>query len=527
MVRWLAVWSGVALLFVVGLQLRADESASAAQLRQDAYFQKAVAYADAMLLHGRDHYGPQPSPMFVATLELPALRMPQATSNRTRELYAKFFRSDDFATSANPLFDTDFYQLLELLSQVTGETQYRRAGREAIAWFFQHAQSPTTGLLAWGEHLGWDLIADRITLGTPRKDGVFEIGDTHEFYGPWIHWELTFDVAPEAALRFARGLWEHQIKNHDTCHFSRHAHFARHGPSEGYEFARDAGFYINTWAVAYARTGDATMAQAVDRMLTAYQGWLSPQTGLIPFETRAPQVIFVLNNLSFLVDCGASLAKLPAPLAARMQKFLAALDTSVLQIRHDLTPAGRGFAKIVDAATGEATNRGMQQARPSYSAQEIERRYAPYGGRWGSEYGAASYTDARHGLLCYYRFLQVRQPQYRQLAIAVADRYLNVLPDCQSEPLAPKTLAPPMAMLHAAYRLTGDRKYLAQSQRMADLAVAQLFRPETPVPYATQWKDKYPYYASESYPGALLLMFLELALLRSGQEEPRPQCSIR
>lgn len=505
----------------------AEQNAESTGWRQNVYCQKSLAFADAMLAHARDEYGVEHSSLFAATLELPAMRMPGAASNRTRDLYAKLFRCDDFATSANPLFDTDFHQLLDLLSQLTGDEQYRRAGRDAIGWFFTHAQSPATGLVAWGEHLGWDLVEDRVTVGAPDKQGRFQVSDIHEFYGPWTHWDATFAAAPAAAQRFARGLWEHQIKDHATCRFSRHAHYSRHGPGEGYEFARDAGFYISTWAAAYAHTQDPTMAEAVDRMLSAYQGWRSPKTGLIPFETRSPQVVFVLNNLSFLVDCGAAAPRLPTPLGQRMQAFLGELDAAVLRLRHELGLGGRGFAKIVDAAGGEATNRGMAQARPSYSAEQIEHRYAPYGGLWGSEYGAASYTDARHGLLCYYRFLQTSKPEYRALTVAVADRYLNELPDYKTAALAPKTLAPPMAVLHAAFRLTGDRKYLEQSRRMADLAVAQLFRPATPLPYATQWKDKYPYYASVSHPGSLMVMFLELGLLLSGQDEPRAQCSIR
>ena len=524
---WLRCVAATLAMALVALTSHAEQNAAPSEWRQNAYCQKALAFADAMLAHGRDKYGAQHSPLFAATLELPAMRMPGAASNRTRDLHARFFRSDDFATSANPLFDTDFHQLLESLSQLTGEERHRRAGRDAIGWFFAHAQSPATGLMAWGEHLGWDLVEDRVTMGTRHKDGRFELADIHEFYGPWTHWDATFAEAPAAAQRFACGLWEHQIKDHATCRFSRHAHYAKHGPGEGYEFARDAGFYISAWAAAYAHTQDPTMAEAVDRMLSAYQGWRSPQTGLIPFETRAPHVVFVLNNLSFLVDCGAAVPRLPTPLGKRLRAFLDELDEAVLRIRHDLSPGGRGFAKIVDAATGEATNRGMAQARSGYSAQQIEHRYAPYGGLWGSEYGAASYTDARHGLLCYYRFLQTPKPQYRALTVAVADRYLNQLPDYKTAALASKTLAPPMAVLHAAHRLTGDRKYLEQSRRLADLAVAQLFQPATPLPYATQWRDKYPYYASASHPGSLMLMFLELGLLLSGQDEPHPQCSIR
>ena len=97
------------------------------------------------------------------------------------------------------MYHIDLYQLLFALSALSGEEQYKQAGEEAIRWFFENAQSEATGLLSWGEHMGWDLVKDDCTVGGVRNDGKFHRSDTHEFYGPWLHWDATWAVAPAHA----------------------------------------------------------------------------------------------------------------------------------------------------------------------------------------------------------------------------------------------------------------------------------------------------------------------------------------
>ena len=491
------------------------------------YGAAAKDFADAMLAHGRDTYGALHTPLFAATLDLRTLRMPATTSEATRQLYTKYFRSDDFATSSNPMFDTDFYQLLNALTPLTGDPKYREAADDALRYFFDHCQSPATGLMAWGEHIGWDLVDDKVTIQSDGKSV-----DIHEFFGPWIHWTQSLRVAPEACHRFALGLWHHQICDPATCAFSRHAHFSKHGPGRGYEFARDAGFYIATWAAVYETTRDPELLHAIRQLLAAYRRWRIPETGLLPFETQSPRVVFVLNQLSFMVDVSDSAARVPPDLGREMRAFVAELDESFFRIPQDLQPGGRGFAKIVDGQTREVTNRVLAESpgREAYLKKNprlLETRYLPYGGRWGSDYGAAAYTDARHALLCGQRYRQSALPRYRELLLATADRYLDAEPPA-GETLTPKTLAPVLGLLNTAFRCSGDAKYLARSEHFADLALRKFFRPGCPLPCATERCAETPYYVAESHPGSLMLMLLDLGLLKSGKTNDVPvQCSIR
>lgn len=46
-----------------------------------------------------------------------------------------------------------FLRCLEILSELTGKTEYRQVVEQAVLDTFRHGQSEATGLIAWGEHL--------------------------------------------------------------------------------------------------------------------------------------------------------------------------------------------------------------------------------------------------------------------------------------------------------------------------------------------------------------------------------------
>jgi hypothetical protein len=49
------------------------------------------------------------------------------------------------------------------------------------------------------------------------------------------------------SAKFALGLWEHQIANHETGGFDRHAPYFEHGPWTGRISRATPVFYIGTW----------------------------------------------------------------------------------------------------------------------------------------------------------------------------------------------------------------------------------------------------------------------------------------
>jgi hypothetical protein len=220
-------------------------------------------YADAMIAQGRDVYGEGHSPLFAEALDRRAMRMLEGDSlkevkNIPREKWG-IRPHDRMIEGGNPQHCLNLYQILYALAEVTGEKRYAKEADRSLEFFLEHCQSPTTGLFCWGEHAGWDFRAEK-RIDKPA-------GNTHEFYRPWVLWDRSWQLAPEPCRRFALGLWEHQIGNHGTGDFSRHAAIDSHGPGTEAPYARHGGFYIETWATAYEKTGRKVFVEAIESVL--------------------------------------------------------------------------------------------------------------------------------------------------------------------------------------------------------------------------------------------------------------------
>jgi hypothetical protein len=206
---------------------------------------------------------------------------------------------------------------------------------DALRFFFSHCQSQATGLLAWGEHLGWDF----------RTEGVLEDRDIHEFYRPWVLWEDCFALAPEACDRFARGVWEHQIADHATGNFNRHARYDRHGPEKDKEFSRHAGFYIGTWGAAYRRSKDPIFLRAIETLMASFER-RRESSGRFPGNNPR-------SDLSWAIDVWDTAPAMPEPLAAGMRA--SAKKTDEAYHRKFAKGLPRDAEKIWVAGYGDAT----------------------------------------------------------------------------------------------------------------------------------------------------------------------------
>ena len=196
------------LVFVACVAMLCAPRAQAQQQQEDAppaevYRIVALDYADAMLEEGRDRYRPKDTPLFATTLNRSKLTLatdlPGVEGVRSK---------DRTAGAANPMYHQQLYMLLYELSESTGEAKYERAVDEALTYFFKHTQNAATGFLPWGEHLGWDL----------QEEAVVDAGQgelTHEMK-LWTLWPQVYRLAAEAAVRFARGLWRHQVRPEDA-----------------------------------------------------------------------------------------------------------------------------------------------------------------------------------------------------------------------------------------------------------------------------------------------------------------------
>lgn len=437
------------------------------------YFEAVKAYADAMVEQGRDRYGPEPSPLFATTLNREAAALLEgdaleAVMNIERESWG-IRNHDRMVTGANPMHDQNLYQILYALTRITGDDRYAKEADRALGWFLGHCQSETTGLLAWGEHIGWDFHTETLI-----DKGA---GTTHEYYRPWVLWARCFALDRTAAARFAEGVWLHQIGNHDTGAFSRHARYDQHATGTDSEYPRHGGFYILTWAHAYAQTHDPTFLKAIETVLTYFESRRSPVSGAIPAESAARsegKMVWPPSNVSLAVDLWDSAKHVPDPLATAMRASAEKTDKVFLAIAHDLEPGGAGFVTVCDTDT-------LGAGDPRGGAHRTHSRL------WATGYG--DQTDAQMANLCMLRYRQTKEPGYRDLVVKTAQRYLASDVDT-SFPVYPGTLGDAIWLMLDAHTLTGDAVYRDRAVHFADVALG-MFLDGAPLPQASSAHGHY------------------------------------
>ena len=387
-------------------------------------------YADAMIEHGRDIYGEKKSGLFLSALDRLKLK-PLAV----RPEPPGGIRRGDRAglpwlklVGANPQVDQNLLRVLYTLSKITGDERYSTTADNEIEWFFKNTQSPVTGLLPWGEHMSWHVMLDKaISSGTDY---------THEFARPWVLWDKSFELAPEASKRFALGLWNHQIANQKTGGFDRHAPYDRHGPVDGKDFARHGGFYIQTWAYAYKHTKDKTFLHAIETVLARFERKRRDKNGIM-HATIGPLDI---ETASLIV---------PEPLSSRLHQFADTEDQLILE----------------DLRKQYGQNNGTWAFKPTWQA------------------GYSSGVTAGWAMFGLARYQQVQKKAFRDLVIAVADAYVDALPD-EDVDVWPMSFGHIISAEVAAYKFTKRDVYLEQACRFARMVV-DIFWQDNPLPKAS------------------------------------------
>jgi len=390
-------------------------------------------YADTMIEHGRDTYGPQKSGLLLSALDrgtLSPLRVRPAAPGGIRR-GDRPGRAWTAMNGANPQLDENLLRILYTLSEITGEPRYGKVADDELTWFFQNTMSPKTSLLPWGEHLSWDVILDIPISGGDEM--------MHEFARPWVLWDRCFALVPEPSTKFALGLWEHQIVNHKTGGFDRHAPYFEHGPVDGKDFPRHAGFYVVTWCYGWKYTTNQVFLEAIESLLARFERKRRQKDGS-EVGTIGP------------LECYLAAEMVPDPLATRLRAFAQKEDELILP----------DLRKQVDG----------QSAVPPL---------------WQSGYSAS--TLASSAMFCCARYQQTTNTAYRELILRYADHYADSRPE-EDVDAWPMSFGHAISTQVAAYTLSRDRKYLAQAQRLARMAV-EIFWQDNPLPRASMQTGHY------------------------------------
>ena len=458
------------------LTLSGPDAHGQSQPAPDEYLRLVRAYADCMLEQGRDRYGKVQSPLFAECLDRHALRLLQGES--LAKVAAIPFSAwgirphDRMLTSANPMHCEGLYLVLYALGEVTGQPRYAEEADRSLRFFLERCQSPATGLFYWGEHAGWDLNRDAPMQGLAAN--------IHEFYRPWELWDRCYRLAPEACTRFARGLWEHQIGDHRTGDFSRHAKIDKHGPGTDAPYARHGGFYIATWAKAFQKTGDGAFLKAIETVLDGLEQARAGEGMLVGGSKK--KGARTKRDLSLAISLWDAAGCLPDDLAAKLRQASSANDD----------PAAR-TARLTAWAADKA-------AQPNL---------------WSSGYGGSGGEIAGPACERMARWRQTRSPVHQRAVLTTADRYLG-RPIDQSYPVHPGTVGKVLLVMLYANELSGETRYLDGADRLAGEAIKLFLGDGSPLPKASHVHDHY-----EAATGADAMMMALLELWARHQQPPR------
>jgi pectate lyase len=181
-------------------------SAFSGPTRGDEIIDAVTRFADTVVEHGRDRYGEKHTPLFVDVLNVDTLKSPELPQGLAGV-------DGSGVVMSNFAYQQNLLRTLVALSNLTGETKYRREAERATRHVFQHQMHEESGLFYWGIHTFLDLEADSL-----RHYGT----DQHEVKSVYPFYEFLHEVDPEKTERFIKNMWLAHIENWSLLTFNRH-----------------------------------------------------------------------------------------------------------------------------------------------------------------------------------------------------------------------------------------------------------------------------------------------------------------
>ncbi len=460
----------------------------------DEFLQPVKSFADAMMQHGRDHYGAETSPLFASVLDRKSLQI----NRHIDTIKINGVRQNDRSVSgANMIHDSEFFKILFELSELTGQEKYALAADKAFEYFFNRCQSEVTDLYCWGEHLYWNFYDEDC--------GYAPNFDYHEA-SVWPFWEKANNVAPDAVWKFTLAEWDHQIHNKSTGDFSRHARYSRHETYSGFDFPRYAGQLMERWTYSYGREENAhrprrpELLRYIEVMFERMKDNMAQSGSGLLIAGRSAKgdhnaVVWLTSNLELARCLEVAAPTLDQDLAQEMRDFAIKQDRDFLAAPHRLDSLGGGFAVTLHAETGLPRVRSMNK---------------PYSSTWSSGYGYGTHAGVANTLHKRYVTLRSTYPKiadrYREMILKVGKIYLDSEPEL-STLLKPNEFRSVIQLLLHCHTLSHRQQFLDRAVFFARMGISLFLSDGSPLPRVTNQHDHY-----ESMTGGPAFMYQLLKL---------------
>ncbi len=281
--------SGLPVLFLISgfLILFPDSSKSASD-----FLSIARNYAEAILQHATDRYGPEHTAMWAQIIDLRTLRIPEQQTaaewnqemasweeDKNYGMWGKNNSNLEFAPMSNLNWDGSTIRLMMELSQLTGDDHFRRGAQAYMKDFFARCISPVNGLFGWGLHLAYDM----------RKDSLYWHRHESNWWDP-LPWAEVWAERADLTEAEIRAIYRGHIQDKRTYAFDRHAEFYTNDfPFETNCFAHHGLSYMEAFAFAYGRTGNPEYWRWCEEMLLSLWGKRNPSNNALPGNWRPDQ----------------------------------------------------------------------------------------------------------------------------------------------------------------------------------------------------------------------------------------------
>jgi hypothetical protein len=428
----------------IGLLVCLPAIGYAADTAPPNYLSYVEKFADTLLSKGLDNYGPKKTPMWAAVIDTQTLTVPEKDVPTPPGV-----RPGDRAVGGSNLYhDVVTLQTFRVLSAVTGNPRYENAARDYLKAYLENAQSPQTGLLAWGEHTYYDLFTDKGTVAPEYQNKSY--GDRwHELIAWTAPWEQLWAIDPEWTKRAIAGIRYHfHSPDTTTFLFNRHAYWdqARYQKPEGSQpWIKHTGLYTHAFLFLYARTKDPE--------------WLrwARGTGSLYWDHRNPKTDLTLGCIGD-----------PRPSTQDASLGGTASLSYWLLKAYQAYPQEKALRDRALTLIKAYDRHGYDKKRDGYYAS-LRLDGTPAGDltpTWASGYGEGSLT--KFGRMAAY----IARVEKDADCLLMARRVARC---ARRDPLPPnyvvESIAYALGLSLDLYDLTGEKAYLTDAKRYADLAV--------------------------------------------------------
>lgn len=257
------------------------------QASDSRYIDAVRTFADNVLTHGRDVYGPVHSPLLVDGLNVDTLE-PAIWKLPARE--AEDWQMPRESVLSNFGSQQHFLKVLVGLSAVTADPVYEHEAKKITRYALDHLQHES-GMLFWGGHAALDLTTQQpIGEGRTRK-----LAGKHELKCNLPFYELMWGVDRDKTGKFLEACWSNHILRWDILDFNRHGSYEPvpaglwdqeyvGGPvpftGDGLTFLNTACDLIQAAVELHQLTGDPRPLTWARRLGQRYADVRHPQTGL-------------------------------------------------------------------------------------------------------------------------------------------------------------------------------------------------------------------------------------------------------